>query len=410
MPITNYQLLLTAYQLQITRYHLPMRIGLIAGEYPPMQGGVGDFTHQLALAFATAGHEPHIIASAIAGQPAESIEQGVTTHRIIPRWGWDTRRRIEDFIQHIKPEVLNLQYQAAAYAMHGAINLLPGQLAKRVPTVVTFHDLKVPYLFPKAGPLRWKSILHMAKGATACIVTNIEDCDTLKTEGVRDVAMIPIGSNITPAALDDFDRNTWLAARAIAGDEKLIGYFGFMNESKGGETLIRALAELRRRGQNAGLLHVGGQTGDSDPTNMIYAAKLESLARELGVHESVHLTGFLDERGVSEAFAACDCVALPYRDGASFRRGTLMAALAHGCAIITTTPRVRVPELVDGESALLVAPDMPIDLADAIEHVMNDDALRARLQHGALALSRLFQWDHITAQTAQVFEKIIVRR
>jgi glycosyltransferase involved in cell wall biosynthesis len=386
-----------------------MRIGLIAGEYPPMQGGVGDFTRQIALAFATAGHEPHIIANALAGQPAESVERGVTTHRIIPRWGWDTRRRIDEFIQQYKPDVLNLQYQAAAYGMHGAINLLPAQLAQRVPAIVTFHDLKVPYLFPKAGPLRWKSILHMAKSASACIVTNVEDHHTLKSEGVRDVTMIPIGSNIAPAALDGFHRNAWLAKHDIAGDEKLIGYFGFMNESKGGETLIRALAELRRRGMNAGLLHVGGQTGDSDPTNMVYAAKLELLARELLVYDHVYLTGFLDERGVSEAFAACDCVALPYRDGASFRRGTLMAALAHGCAIITTTPRVAVPELVDGESAVLVQPDAPAALADAIARVLHEDAFRSRLQQGAHALSRLFQWDRIAAQTVRVFERVVAR-
>lgn len=299
-----------------------MRIGLIAGEYPPMQGGVGDFTRQIALAFAAAGHEPHVIANAIAGQSAESVEQGVTTHRIIPRWGWDTRRRIDDFISAIKkPDVLNLQYQAAAYGMHGAISLLPGALAKRVPTIVTFHDLKVPYLFPKAGPLRWKSILHMAKGASACIVTNIEDSDTLKGEGVRDVTMIPIGSNITPASLDGFNRAAWLSEHDVAGDEKLLGYFGFMNESKGGETLIRALAALQMRGVNAGLLHVGGQTGDSDPTNMVYAARLESLARELNVYDHVHLTGFLDERGVSEAFRhaiAWRCrIAMARRSGAA---------------------------------------------------------------------------------------------
>jgi glycosyltransferase involved in cell wall biosynthesis len=384
-----------------------MRIGLIAGEYPPMQGGVGDFTRQLALAFAAAGHEPHVIARYIAGQPAQSEEQGVTTHRIISQWNWETRRRIEGFMRLFKPDVVNLQYQAAAYQMHPAINLLPAALAKRVPTVVTFHDLKVPYLFPKAGPLRWRSILAMAKGATSCIVTNIEDCNTLIGEGVRNATMIPIGSNVAPAALEDFDRASWLAARNIANDEHLIGYFGFMNESKGGETLIRALAELRRRGVNAGLLHVGGQTGDSDPTNLVYAAKLETLARELNVYAQVHLTGFLDERGVSEAFAACDCVALPYRDGASFRRGTLMAALAHSCAIVTTTPRVSVPELVNEENALLVPADAPAMLADSVERVLNDPALKLRLQDGAQALSRLFQWDHIAAQTVAAFESAI---
>lgn len=380
-----------------------MRIGLIAGEYPPQQGGLGDFTRQLALALAAAGHEPHVIARFVDGQPAQEQEAGVSVHRLVTAWDWETRRRIEGFCRLYRPDALNLQYQAAAYQMHPAINLLPGALAKHVHTVVTFHDLRVPYLFPKAGFLRWKSIVSMAKAASACIVTNIEDRLTLASEGVRDVFMVPIGSNIAPTPVDQLDPLAWRRAHGLPEGRALIGYFGFMNESKGGETLIRALAALRERGHDAGLLHIGGQTGDSDPTNLVYAARLESLAGELGVRERVHLTGFLDERGVSEAFAACACVALPYRDGASFRRGTLMAALAHGCAIVTTVPRARVSELRDDENVLLVPPDRPAELADAIARVLDDDGLRARLQLGARALSAQFSWDSIARQTVRAY-------
>jgi glycosyltransferase involved in cell wall biosynthesis len=386
-----------------------MRIGLIAGEYPPMQGGLGDFTCQLALALAAAGHEPHVLTKFIAGEPNVSSADGIAVHRLVTQWNWETRRRIEDFVRVFRPDVLNLQYQAAAYQMHPAINLLPGALAKRIPIVVTFHDLKAPYLFPKAGFLRWKSIVNMARGATACITTNVEDRDILLAEGVRDVALIPIGSNITPVRLDrleQFDRAEWMRAQGIPDDVLLIGYFGFMNESKGGESLIRALAELREQGIDAGLLHIGGQTGDSDPTNRVYAARLSDLAAELGVRDKVFLTGFLDEHGVSRAFAACVCVALPYRDGASFRRGTLMAALAHGCAIVTTTPRVALPELRHDDNVILTPPDNPRALAEAIARVIGDAGLHMRLQHGARELSKLFRWDHIAEKTAGVYERV----
>ncbi|MFN4293305.1 MAG: glycosyltransferase family 4 protein [Thermoflexales bacterium] len=384
-----------------------MRIGLIAGEYPPLQGGLGDYTRRLALALADLGHEPHVLTRFVAGAPAVEREGNVTVHRLVGAWNWETRRRIEGFNRLFHPDALNLQYQAAAYQMHPAINLLPGALAKRAPTVVTFHDLRVPYLFPKAGFLRWKSIVMMAKGASACITTNVEDRDTLLREGVREVAMIPIGSNITPATLEGFDGAAWRRAQGIAEGVILIGYFGFMNESKGGEALIRALAELRRRGLDVGLLHIGGQAGDSDPTNLAYAARLQRLAVELGVRERVYLTGFLDERGVSEAFAACACVALPYRDGASFRRGTLMAALAHGCAIVTTTPRVALPELIDGVNVLLTPPDDVPALAQTIQRVIADEALRRRLQAGAAELSRRFRWEAIAEQTAALLERIV---
>lgn len=384
-----------------------MRIAFIAGEYPPLQGGLGDFTRELGKAVIAAGHDVHVITRFLQGAPAREAQAGQPeVHRLIPAWGWDSRRRIDGFLRVFKPDVVNLQYQAAAYGMHPAINLLPSWLGKSVPTVVTFHDLRAPYLFPKAGPLRWRSILAMARGARATIVTNVEDDQALRDERVPNVRTIPIGSNVSPETLHDFCAERWKVEHGIAADTALFGYFGFLNESKGGESLIRALAELRRRALNVGLLHIGGKTGASDPTNFAYAQHLDALADALSVRDRVFETGFLDNAGVSAAFAACDCIALPYRDGASYRRGTLMAAFAHGAAIVTTEPRVRLPELRDGDAALLVPPDHPQRLADAIARVLTDADLRARLQAGSAAVSSLFRWDRIAAETLAVFAEV----
>jgi len=42
-----------------------MRIVLITGEFPPMQGGMGDFTNELGKALAELGHEVHVITSVL---------------------------------------------------------------------------------------------------------------------------------------------------------------------------------------------------------------------------------------------------------------------------------------------------------------------------------------------------------
>ena len=39
------------------------RVLLISGEYPPMEGGVADFTHLLGLAMAEQGMEVHVLTS-----------------------------------------------------------------------------------------------------------------------------------------------------------------------------------------------------------------------------------------------------------------------------------------------------------------------------------------------------------
>jgi glycosyltransferase involved in cell wall biosynthesis len=113
---------------------------------------------------------------------------------------------------------------------------------------------------------------------------------------------------------------------------------------------------------------------------------------------------------VTANFYAADVIALPYVEGASLRHGTFHAALAHGRAIVTTHPPVPLEELCDGENVLLVSPGDSHALADGIRRIMDDTALRARLEHGAADLSRMFTWDRIAAQTIGVFEQAIGQR
>ena len=150
------------------------------------------------------------------------------------------------------------------------------------------------------------------------------------------------------------------------------------------------------------MLHIGGRTGSSDPnTNAAYAARVESLARELGVADRIVATGFLPPDQVTASFLATDVFALPYVEGASLRHGTFHAALAHGRAIVTTQPPVPLDELRDGENVLLVPPNDAHALAEGIRRVMDDSALRARLERGAAELAQQFTWDRIAARTAE---------
>ncbi len=84
-----------------------------------------------------------------------------------------------------------------------------------------------------------------------------------------------------------------------------------------------------------------------------------------------------------------------------------MAAIAHGCAIITTTPEVDLPEVQHRCHAFLIARDAPDALAVAIKTLATDSTLRSTLQRNALELSSSFGWDHIAAQTVTLFAEII---
>jgi glycosyltransferase involved in cell wall biosynthesis len=115
--------------------------------------------------------------------------------------------------------------------------------------------------------------------------------------------------------------------------------------------------------------------------------------------ERVHWTEFLPDEQVSVGLQAADLLAMPYRDGVSLRRGTLMAALAHGRPLIATQPVAPVPELVHGRNIWLTPIDDAAGLTAAIQTLQADPALRQQLGAAAADLGRQFAWDKIAAQT-----------
>jgi len=389
-----------------------------------MQGGVGDFTKELGRALAEMGIEVSVITSVKARmqdtrptmQDAGNVHRAsCIVHPVIEQWDWGSWRRIIGLLGKTCPDIVNIQYQAAAYGMHPAINFLPLRLQmSRHPCIrsahplTTFHDLRVPYLFPKAGRVRWWAILALARWSDAAIVTNAEDRATLSSYPfIRSLSLVPIGSNISANPPAGFHQGEWRRRWNVGDDETLLSYFGFLSESKGGNTLIRALHRLVQDGHKVKLLMVGGQVGSSDPTNLIYLQKVRRLIEELNLQDRVLWTGYTPQEGVSANLLASDICVLPYRDGASFRRGSFMAALAHGLPIVSTQPKVELPELSNGKNIALVPPDDPDALADRIRDLAASPEARRQLGEGAKALAETFSWGSIAERTLQVYEEVL---
>ena len=377
-----------------------MRIGVVTGEYPPMQGGVGDFTRELCKALAALGQEVHILTRV--GSESKGLPANCHLHPGVERWDWSTSGRLRRWIQTHDLEIVNLQYQAAAYEMHPAVNLLSSRAAG-VPLVVTFHDLNVPYLFPKAGRIRWWAVLALARRASGVIVTNREDQLILERyRAIARLAAIPIGSNISPSPPPSYDRDAWRRRWGVRSDETLLGYFGFLNESKGSKDLIRTCEILK--GSPVKLMMIGGRTGSSDPSNQYYAKEIDDLIAELGLEEQIFWTGYCPSSEVSAGLLAADILLLPYRDGVSYRRGSFMAAVAHGRPIISTTPRVELESLRHQENIYLVPPAAPVAMAEAVRTLRKNDMLCKKLAAGSAELARSFRWDSIAQATLALFE------
>jgi hypothetical protein len=157
-------------------------------------------------------------------------------------------------------------------------------------------------------------------------------------------------------------------------------------EKKGVDTLVDAVARLRDRGVPCELTIFG-----DGPLR----AALESQAAAHGLGDQVRFGGAVPQEEVARQMRACHAFVLPCRRD---RNGDMdgiptvfMEAMATGRPVVSCAVS-GIPELVrDGESGLIVPPDDPAALADALVRLAADAALRARL--GAAA-RRLVERQH----------------
>jgi glycosyltransferase involved in cell wall biosynthesis len=375
-----------------------MHIVFVTPEHPPMPGGVGAYTVELGKALVALGCRVSVLTST--GLTGSQSEDGIELHATIPYWGWRSLASIRQQAQAMAADWLHIQYQTGAYAMHPAINLAPRcwrlrQMRPPMAIAWTYHDLRVPYLFPKAGARlrRWVTELPL-RACDLVVVTNEGDHKALAGRAPN-LAKIPIGSNIEGKLCAAEERRQRRKHYAYGDDALVIGYFGFLNRSKGGLTLVQTLDRLVQTGHNAHLLMIGEGVGANDPTNSAYLAEVRTLIHQCNLDDRVQWTGRETDDEVSLDLCSCDVLLMPYVDGASLRRGTLMAGLAHGCAVVTTTPQEPLPELIDGRDLLYVPVGNEGAAAEAVLRIASDQSLAATLRRQARAASAQFAWPEI---------------
>ena len=172
---------------------------------------------------------------------------------------------------------------------------------------------------------------------------------------------------------------------------------GRLVEVKGHDVLLQALAQVRRRGVPFALDIIGG-----GPLH----GSLLALTDSLGLNDAVRFHGAQVESVVRRRLADADVFVLPSRS-----EGLPVAcieALAVGTPVIAT--RIfGIPELIDdGITGLLVEPDDPLALADAICRAWDDPEA---LMHGRLAGRRKveaeFDRDGCTRQLIDIWSRAL---
>jgi glycosyltransferase involved in cell wall biosynthesis/GT2 family glycosyltransferase len=149
---------------------------------------------------------------------------------------------------------------------------------------------------------------------------------------------------------------------------------GNITRGRGQDLLLRAVPSIRR--EFPGVRCV--VAGDPFPRSQDFAFRdeLERLATDLGVADSVTLTGFRER--AADLYAAADVFVNPVRFPESFGRAACEALVA-GTPVVATRVGA-IPEiLVDGETASVVEPEDPEAIAAAVVGLLGDRDRAQRL-------------------------------
>jgi glycosyltransferase involved in cell wall biosynthesis len=367
---------------------------ILTGEYPPQPGGVSDYTQLIARGLAAAGADVTVWAPPCEG-PSSSVHGGVTVRRLPDCFGSRSLRAIDAHLRTLTgPRRILVQYVPHAFGWKGANLRFAAWLhrRRRESVWVMFHEVFFPMSRSQSAA---QNGLGAATRVMAALINGAAERRFVSIPAWRPllerlgnksapIEWLPVPSTIRvvvdPAGVH--------AVRSqYAHDRPLVGHFGTDG------SLMRALlsdgvASLAMRSECAVLL-IGRNSAD---------ASARIVASHPHLAGRVHATGALDADDVSRHISACDLMLQPFPDGVSTRRTSVMAALAHGKALATTTGALT-EEWWNGAGVAALAPaGNPDALAVAAAELLCDAGRTQSFGACArAAYDRLFEVRHTLA-------------
>lgn len=276
---------------------------------------------------------------------------------------------------------------------------------------------RVPYIVRPLGVLnRWGmanrrrllkrlSFRFIERGilqsAAAIHYTSEQERREAEEIGIRTrAAVIPLG--IDTAAFDRLPVPDRFYERfSIATDRQIILFLSRLDRKKGLDLLLPAVAALRRE-HPAALLAIAG---DGDEA---FVSGLRALAGQLGITEQIVWLGFLGGEDKLAAMAAASVFALPsYSENFGI---ALVEALAAGLPCVLSDQIGIAPDVEAGEAGLVIPCDVEA-LATALQNVLNDAALRARIGASARRLAQQrYSLPAMTGSLIELYEGCAVRQ
>ncbi len=314
-----------------------------------------------------------------APRPAFPVEAGLDS---IGPWTWRScAARLEAFA----PGAVILKWWMPFFGP--ALASTVGPLRRRGTRVVLVCDNLVPHEHRPFDREFTRWMLRNSDGYLVMSESVERDLDALKPGAPRRRVRHPLYAQF------DRGRVTRDEARArlgIAPEAEVALFFGFIRRYKGLDLLLDAWPLVRAR-RPVELVVAGEFYDDADLCRTKAAAAGGPPAVRL-------LDRYLPDAEVETVFKAADVVVLPYRTAT--QSGVTEVAYALGLPVITTDVG-GLAETVTPESGLIVPPENPPALAEAIVRYFAE-GLAPGLGAGVEAVRRVHSWEALAGSTLEL--------
>jgi glycosyltransferase involved in cell wall biosynthesis len=334
------------------------KVVLITGSYPPDTCGVGDYTASLAAALQKCGTNVEVL----------------HTHK----WHLSCLNQIIKHLNSLKPDIVHMQYPTVGYGN----SLTPHIMSLFKNKVITIHEISQAHI------LRRLSLYFFSMRAEHLIFTNQFELDYANRWAPwisGRASIIPVGSSIP-------------AGQASKRDIKDIVYFGLIGPQKGLDDFLSLAALIKKENLNLQLRVIG-------LPNPKWPDYLEYIYKKAG-NLPISLEIGLPERDVAQLLSRAQIAYMPFPDGASERRTSLMALLINGVATITTYGK-HTPENFKKAVAFAQSPE---DALAIIKKLTTDAQERETLSINGKRCAESYSWDNIAQKHIQIYENIFLEK
>ena len=401
--------------------HPPLKVLFLTSSYPRSPEDTASvFLRYLAEHLADRGLEVHVLAPADTSS-GTTFEGKVTVHRFqyfpsrhqrlaygsgimsnLQRspWLW---LQVPFFVLAMAYSLLRMIGQEQIHLVH-AHWILPqgliGVVAKfrHVPLVTTVHG---------ADAFTLRGGLASALKRLVVVHSDAWTANTPATSCAVDSRAITPRAHVIPMGVDTelfAGGDPGRLRQQLPGQEFLLLFVGRLVDKKGCRSLLEALSLLPPALRNRTTLWI---VGDGEQRS-----QLEQTTRDLRLSQKVRFWGAISNQRLPDFYAAADLFVAPSIEASSGDtegQGVVILEAFAGRACVLTT-RVGGIEAVVGNNVtgILVSPNQPQDLALAIEKLLEDPVLRARLVENAFKeVKERYDWKRIATEFESLYRTLV---